>query len=120
MIRIFFFSHKDINTLSTTFNLEMTKLSDWCRANKLSLNLKKSNFMIFQPRQKYHLAFSIDGSQIEQVKETVFLGVVIAENLTWKPHILNVLRKISKSIGVSCTGQVFAFLQPLFVFCIIA
>ena len=46
------FSHKDINTLSTTFNLEMTKLSDWCRANKLSINLKKSNFMIFQPRQK--------------------------------------------------------------------
>ena len=47
-----FFSHKDINTLSTTFNLETTKLSDWCRANKLSINLKKSNFMIFQPRQK--------------------------------------------------------------------
>ena len=98
-----FFSHKDINTLSTTFNLEMTKLSDWCRANKLSINLKKSNFMIFQPRQKrqkYDLAFSIDGSPIDQVKETVFLGVVIDENLTWKPHILNVARKISKSIGI--------------------
>ena len=33
-----FFSHKDVNTLSTTLNLEMTKLSDWCRANKLSFN----------------------------------------------------------------------------------
>ena len=32
-----FFSHKDINTLSTIFNLEMTKLSDWCQANKLSI-----------------------------------------------------------------------------------
>ena len=74
--------------------------------------------MIFQPQQKYDLAFSIDGSPIEQVKETVFLGVVIDENLTWKPHILNVSRKISKSI-VSCTSQVFAFLQHLFVFCII-
>ena len=85
-----------MNTLSTTFSLEMTKLSDWCRANKLSINLKKSNFMIFQPRQKrqkYDLAFSIDGSPIEEVKETVFLGVVIDENL-------NVSRKISKSIGI--------------------
>lgn len=50
--------------------------------------------MIFQPQQKYDLAFSIDGFPIEQVKETVFWGVVIDENLTWKPHMLNVLRKI--------------------------
>ena len=81
----------------------MTKLSDWGRANKLSINSEKSNFMIFQPRkkrQKYDLASSIDGSPIEQVKETVFLGVVFDENLTWKPHILNISRKISKSIGI--------------------
>ena len=90
---MYFFSHKDINTPSRTLNLEMTKLSDWCRANKLSINPKKCNFMIFQPRQKTHkydLAFSKDGYPIEHVKETVFLGVVVDENLTWKPHILNV------------------------------
>ena len=107
-----FFSHKDINTLSATFNLEMTKLSDWCRANKLSINLKKPRQNLDnldnldkprqprQKRQKYDLAFSIDGSPIEQVKEIVFLGIVIDENLTWKPHILNVSIKISKSIGI--------------------
>jgi len=39
---------------------------------------------------KYDLAFSKDGYPIEHVKETVFLGVVVDENLTWKPHILNV------------------------------
>ena len=58
----------------------MTKLSDWCRANKLSINSKKFNFMIFQPeqkRQKYDLAISTDTSPIERVKETVFLSVGI-------------------------------------------
>ena len=77
-----FYSHKDINTLSTTFNQEITKLSDCCRANNLSLNLKKSNSMVFKPRQKrqnFELAFSIDGIPLEQAKETVFLGVVIDE-----------------------------------------
>ena len=77
--------------------------------------------MIFQPRQKgqkYNLAFTIDGPPIEQLKGSVFVGVVIDEKLTWKPHMLNVSRKISKL--VSCTSQVFAFLQPLFVFCFIA
>ena len=38
--------------------------------------------------------------KIKQVKETVFLGVVLDEHLTWKPHISQVARKISKSIGV--------------------
>ena len=35
-----------------------------------------------------------------QVKEVAFLGVVLDGNLTWKPHIANVSRKISKSIGI--------------------
>ena len=30
----------------------------------------------------------------------MFLGVILDENLTWKPHIANVSRKISKSIGI--------------------
>ena len=35
-----------------------------------------------------------------QLKEVAFLGVVLDGNLTWKPHIANVSRKISKSIGI--------------------
>ena len=36
-----FFSHKDFNLLSETLNSEMCKLTQWCRANKLSINFKK-------------------------------------------------------------------------------
>ena len=80
-----------------------TKLSTWFKANKLFLNLKKTNFMLFKPRQKkYHfpMQICINEQRIEQVKETVFLGVVLDEHLSWKPHISQVPRKISKSIGV--------------------
>ena len=41
-----FFSHKDFNLLSETLNSEMCKLTQWCRANKLSINFKKLNFMV--------------------------------------------------------------------------
>ena len=34
------------------------------------------------------------------MKETVFLGVILDEHLSWKPHILSVSRKRSKSIGI--------------------
>ena len=33
---------------------------------------------------------------LSQVKETFFLGVVLDEHLSWKPHISQVARKISK------------------------
>ena len=46
------FAHKNITTLEKSVNLELTKLSDWLIVNKLTLNIKKSNFVIFRPRQK--------------------------------------------------------------------
>ena len=58
----------------------MATFSAWCQANEISINLKKSNFMVFKPRQKrqnFELAFSIDGIPLAQAKESVFLGVVI-------------------------------------------
>ena len=33
-------------------NSEMPKLSDWFKANKLSLNIQKSNYITFKPRQR--------------------------------------------------------------------
>ena len=98
-----FFSHKDFNLLSETLNSELCKLTQWCRAKKLSINFKKSNFMVFRPRQRRQtldLSIQIDNNKIHCVKETVVLGVILDEHLSWKPHILSVSRKISKFIGI--------------------
>ena len=105
-----FMSHKDPVYLAASLNSELIKLSTWFKANKLSLNLKKTNFMSFKPRQKrYHfpMQICINEQRIEQVKETVFLGVVVDEHLSWKPHISQVARKISKSIGVINRARFF-------------
>ena len=59
--------------------------------------------MVFRPRQRRQtldISIQIDNNVIERVKETVFLGVILDEHLSWKPHILSVSRKISKSIGI--------------------
>ena len=62
-------------------NLEMDKLSIWFKANKLSLNLKKTKAMVFRPSQKRmdcDIQISIDNQHIVRVKETVvFLGVLL-------------------------------------------
>ena len=59
-----FMSHKD---LSDMLNLEMDKLSISFKAKKLSLNLKKTKFMVFKPRQMRsicNIQISIDNKKI--------------------------------------------------------
>ena len=44
-------SHTDASYLMEVVNLELEKITCWFHANKLSTNVKKSNFIIFRPRQ---------------------------------------------------------------------
>ena len=43
---------RSVKNLEITVNKELAKVSDWLIASKLTLNIKKSNFVIFRPRQK--------------------------------------------------------------------
>ena len=47
-----FFSHKNLFTLKETMNRELSKIASWLSANKLSLNIKKTHFIIFKSRGK--------------------------------------------------------------------
>ena len=46
-----FYSHNDASYLMEVVNLELKKITCWFYTNKLSINVKKSNFIIFRPRQ---------------------------------------------------------------------
>ena len=109
-------SHKDLNYLSDMLNLEMDKLSIWFKANKLSLNLKKTKFMVFKPRQKRsicHIQIKIENENIVNVKETNVLGVILDENLNWKSEISHVANKVAKSIGIIYRCSFFLPKTPL-------
>ena len=98
-----FYSHKNLDNLVATVNQELQKISLWLRINKLSLNIKKTHFILFHFRQKKissPVAIYIDKNKLEQVKETKFLGVIINENLTWSDHIDVVSNKCSKNLGI--------------------
>ena len=98
-----FVSHKDKDCLTNILNAELNKLSIWFGANRLSLNLKKknnNNFIVFKPCQKrtnQTIQLLINGQKIDQVKETVFLRVIMDKNLNWKSEISHVANKVSKS-----------------------
>jgi retron-type reverse transcriptase len=46
------YADKDLKMLETVVNAELKKVCEWLAINKLTLNISKSNFVIFQPYQK--------------------------------------------------------------------
>ena len=111
-----FCSHKDANHLVSIVNNELAKIIIWLKVNKLSLNLTKTNFMSFHPRQKkvnVNVPLTLENTVIKQVMETKFLGVLIDKHLSWKPHIDFVSQKISKSVGIIAKAHFYLSFQTL-------
>ena len=79
-----FITGKNIDELVDLMNFEMIKIIDWLNVNKLSLNLKKTHYMIFRKRRakiEVKNKLVINDTVISMVKKTKFLGVYIDENL---------------------------------------
>ena len=103
------FAHKSLKTLEQTMNNELGKLNNWLIANKLTLNIKKSNFVIFRPYQK-KVTSNVNIHVFDNSKQTFvslenkdyvkYLGLLIDSNLAWKQHINYISTKISRSIGL--------------------
>ena len=84
-------------------NKELKKLHNWLIVNRLSLNIDKTNFVIFHPYNKplkQNITLKINKSAISEKDHVKYLGIIIDSTLSWKIHIDNVSSKISKSIGL--------------------
>ena len=46
------FCHEDPKAIKTIYNVELDKVSNWLSANKLSLNVSKSNAVVFNSFRK--------------------------------------------------------------------
>ena len=78
-------------------NNELKKLRNWFDLNKLSLNILKTNYMIFSNKKcNDTVNIFMKDCLINRVQVTKFLGVMIDEALNWKSHILYIKSKLSK------------------------
>ena len=111
-----FYSHKNIDTLNKTVNQELKKIARWLCANKLSLNIKKTHFIVFKSKKRtlnQTVSIKINEKPIELVKYTKFFGVYIDEELSWKHHIDQVVSKISKMTGIMAKVRHYLSLKTL-------
>ena len=104
-------SHKNPDILQSVFNKELDIISDWFHMNKLSVNAKKTNFMMFTNKTVdiEQFQMKLAGSEIKHVPSLKFLGVTIDNKLTWKNHLLlsaiNYLRMLSTIQNQNVTNK---------------
>ena len=74
-------------------------LTDWFRGNKLSLNVSKTNYMIFSTSNLDidQLTIKMDNQTINRTNCTKFLGLFIDDKMKWETHINNMKSRISRS-----------------------
>ena len=74
-------------------------------ANRLSLNVNKTKYMIFQNSQKdisnFSLNLILNHGEIEKVGTFNFLWIIRDVNVHWKPHIETVACKLAKLLATS-------------------
>ena len=125
-----FLSGKHLQSMSMTLNEQLTAIYEWLCCNKLSLNVLKTHYMIFTPRNKKvnDINLYINKVPIGRVYVTKFLGVQIDSQLNWKKHIEYTCKKLSKCIGILSKARkklqksplislYYSFAFPYFIYC---
>ena len=92
--------------LQTYFNEEINKVQNWLLANNLSVHYaKKTQYILFIPPSKKSkkpndFAVTMGRNPIEQTATYKYLGVIIDENLNWKPQIDKLCSKLAGVCGI--------------------
>ena len=85
-------------------NEDLLNIRKWLIANKLTLNMTKTEFMLIGSRQKLNTltaspVLSIIGTPVNQLSTSKSPGVLIDANLTWGGHIEKLATKIAAGIA---------------------
>jgi hypothetical protein len=94
-----------ITALQDAVNDELSNIHLWLLANKLHLNIAKTEFMIIGSRQKLtahnneKIDIKLNNEKIKQVDKAKSLGVTIDNNLSWGEHVGEISKKLASAIG---------------------
>ena len=78
-----FLADTSLDRLESVANIELEKVSNWFRANKLQLNVRKTKYMLYNVKNKMasaNVKLKLDNDYILQVDHVNFLGLIIDQN----------------------------------------
>ena len=84
-------------------NNELQRVHSWLKANRLSLNVKKTKYMLFRKQKRTdirELNLRISNDAIQPVDDFNFLGLHINSKLNWETHTNVISKRMSRAVGV--------------------
>ena len=107
-------SHSNLRYLKWCIEEDLKTVSDWLRANKLTLNVDKTVCLIFPKNQKpIKITINLNDQPIRNETEMKFLGVWIDTKLNWTINLNKLYIKLNQSIGLIRKGKNFLDINSL-------
>lgn len=97
-----FYYGTEIKSITKQAQNDLHLLSNWFKSNLLSINASKTNYIIITNRNKHITPYdplTINGVKINKSNQEKYLGLILDEKLTWRPHIENIKSKIIPLTG---------------------
>ena len=101
MTLIFIMSHQGLLDIQKSVNKELRKARKWLEPNRLVPNLDKTNFVIFhstQNKPETQINIKFGRKRLSQETCVKFLGVSLDSTLSWKPHLAELSKKLSRTV----------------------
>ena len=92
-----------IQAINKTLNKDLTELSFWLNANKIALNVAKTEIILFKTSNKNYdtdLKIKLCRKGIHASTYVQYLGIFIDENLNWKININKISTKLIKGNAI--------------------
>ena len=92
------------------------KISQWLKTNKLSLNVKKTELLIFRQKKKsldHSVKFKLNGKRLFPTSSVKYLGVILDQHLYWNKQLAHVTTKLNQGIGILSKLRHYANLNIL-------
>ena len=97
------FSNKNLKLMAKILNQELKSVFEWLCANRLSVNVAKTEFIIFKPPKKpfnQRIVLKLNEKKIFESPKIKYLGVMLDPSFRWNHHINELTQKLNRAIGM--------------------
>ena len=99
---VLYMSGQEIEPITDNMCIDLAHFKDWCDCNKLTINIKKTKYVIFglksQIKEIRHHVLHINDHFLDRVTSYKYLGVTLDACLTYSRHMENCLNVSSHKV----------------------
>ena len=92
--------NKSLKRLNKLLNIDLKNLTNWFNANRISLNVSKTELIIFKPKRKpidFNMKIKLNGKKLNPTDSVRYLGVKIDKKLNWNSHVNASATKLNRA-----------------------